>query len=161
MLNIVPELNKQLLWISNYFWVQNYQHYISWLDKSITYSEQTWLLECRNDFWRNVLPNMLLLGQNAVLVVKKTLQNFYQCSFTILNVVLCYNWSVEGWNCTGFSADWHKTELVQRRQSWLDWDTIIWERQMKIEYESKSVTLFLPRQMWADDWWTKSDEVSI
>ena len=30
-------------------------------------------------FWRNVLPNMLLLGQNAVLVVKKTLQNFYQC----------------------------------------------------------------------------------
>ena len=78
MLNIVPELNKQLLWISNYFWVQNYQHYISWLDKSITYSEQTWLLECRNDFWRNVLPNMLLLGQNAVLVVKKTLQNFYQ-----------------------------------------------------------------------------------
>ena len=79
MLNIVPELNKQLLWISNYFWVQNYQHYISWLDKSITYSEQTWLLECRNDFWRNVLPNMLLLGQNAVLVVKKTLQNFYQC----------------------------------------------------------------------------------
>ena len=30
-------------------------------------------------FWRNVLPNMLLQGQNAVLVVKKTLQNFYQC----------------------------------------------------------------------------------
>ena len=30
-------------------------------------------------FWRNVLPNILLQGQNAVLVVKKTLQNFYQC----------------------------------------------------------------------------------
>ena len=30
-------------------------------------------------FWRNVLPNMLLQGQNAVLVVKKTPQNFYQC----------------------------------------------------------------------------------
>ena len=39
--NVVPELNKQLLCISNYFWVQNYQHYISWLDKSITYCEQT------------------------------------------------------------------------------------------------------------------------
>ena len=31
-------------------------------------------------FWRNVLPNMLLQGQNAVLVVKKTPQNFYQCA---------------------------------------------------------------------------------
>ena len=30
-------------------------------------------------FWRNVLPNKLLQGQNAVLVVKKTPQNFYQC----------------------------------------------------------------------------------
>ena len=30
-------------------------------------------------FWRNVLPNILLQGQNAVLVVKKTPQNFYQC----------------------------------------------------------------------------------
>ena len=29
-------------------------------------------------FWRNVLPNILLQGQNAVLVVKKTPQNFYQ-----------------------------------------------------------------------------------
>ena len=30
-------------------------------------------------FWRNVLPNILLQGQNAVLVVKKSPQNFYQC----------------------------------------------------------------------------------
>ena len=29
-------------------------------------------------FWRNVLP-ILLQGQNAVLVVKKSPQNFYQC----------------------------------------------------------------------------------
>ena len=31
-------------------------------------------------FWRNFLPNILLQGQNAVLVVKKTPQNFYQCT---------------------------------------------------------------------------------
>ena len=30
-------------------------------------------------FWRNVLPNMLLHGQNALLVVSTCLQNFYQC----------------------------------------------------------------------------------
>ena len=30
-------------------------------------------------FLRNVLPNVLLQGQNAVLVVKKMPQNFYQC----------------------------------------------------------------------------------
>ena len=92
MLNIVPELNKQLLRISNYFWVQNYQHYISWLDKLINYCKQTWLLECRNDFCRNVLPNMLLLGQTAVLVVKKTLQNFYQCS--IYNILRWVAWTM-------------------------------------------------------------------
>ena len=34
-------------------------------------------------FWRNVLPNILLQGQNAVLVVKKTPQNFYQCTYLI------------------------------------------------------------------------------
>ena len=34
-------------------------------------------------FWRNVLTNILLQGQNAVLVVKKTPQNFYQCIGTI------------------------------------------------------------------------------
>ena len=80
----MPELNKQLLCISNYFWVQNYQHHISWLDKSITYCEQTWLLKCRNYFWRNVLHNILLHGQNAVLVVKKSLQNFYQWTLMTL-----------------------------------------------------------------------------
>ena len=32
-------------------------------------------------FWRNVLPNMLLHGQNAVLVVSISPQNFYQCGF--------------------------------------------------------------------------------
>ena len=31
-------------------------------------------------FWRNVLPNMLLHGQNAVLVVSTSPQNFYQCT---------------------------------------------------------------------------------
>ena len=31
-------------------------------------------------FWRNVLPNMLLQGQNAVVVVRKTPQNFNQCT---------------------------------------------------------------------------------
>ena len=31
-------------------------------------------------FWRNVCPNMLLQGQNAVLVLKKPPQNFYQCT---------------------------------------------------------------------------------
>ena len=30
-------------------------------------------------FWRNVLPNMLLHGQNTVLVVSTSPQNFYQC----------------------------------------------------------------------------------
>ena len=33
-------------------------------------------------FWRNVLPNILPQVQNAVLVVKKTLQNFYQCGLS-------------------------------------------------------------------------------
>ena len=35
-------------------------------------------------FWRNVLPNMLLHGQNALLVVSTCLQNFYQCNGFIL-----------------------------------------------------------------------------
>ena len=32
-------------------------------------------------FWRNVLSNILLQSQNAVLVLKKSPQNFYQCSY--------------------------------------------------------------------------------
>ena len=34
-------------------------------------------------FWRNVLPNILHQGQNAILVVKKWPQNFYQCSANV------------------------------------------------------------------------------
>ena len=41
-------------------------------------------------FWRNVLPNMLLQGQNAVLVVKKTPQNFYQCRKSLRNKKLYF-----------------------------------------------------------------------
>ena len=39
-------------------------------------------------FWRNVLPNMLLHGQNALLVVSTCLQNFYQWG-----VLKFYNWA--------------------------------------------------------------------
>ena len=35
-------------------------------------------------FRRNVLPNMLLHGQNALLVVSTCLQNFYQCMLYIM-----------------------------------------------------------------------------
>ena len=43
-------------------------------------------------FWRNVIPNMLLQGQNAVLVVKKTPQNFYQCCSSPCIFFQKYNW---------------------------------------------------------------------
>ena len=34
-------------------------------------------------FWTNVLPNILLQGQNAQLVVRKAPQNFYQCVYLV------------------------------------------------------------------------------
>ena len=62
-------------------------------------------------FWRNVLSNMLLQGQNALLVVSTCLQNFYQCidkwSPTNLvpldkrspsNLVLMDKWSPKIWS---------------------------------------------------------------
>ena len=38
-------------------------------------------------FWRNVLPNMLLHGQNALLVVSTCLKNFYQCTSKLYSAV--------------------------------------------------------------------------
>ena len=51
-------------------------------------------------FWRNVLANMLLHGQNALLVVSNCLQNFYQCisaehflaeCLSVLKFSCCFN----------------------------------------------------------------------
>ena len=59
-------------------------------------------------FWRNVLPNMLLQSQNAVLVVKKLPQNFYQCRRNFPPYkAQCMKWQHFYHKCHCFVGYWH------------------------------------------------------
>ena len=59
-------------------------------------------------FLRNVLPNMLLKSQNAVLVVKKTPQNFYQCGM--------YNFA---WKSNFEQTQMQKASFLPCRCGWI------------------------------------------